>query len=223
MAVRWLVRILCSACLLLAWSTTAAAESDWDYWQKRRHMVYLTGGFGSTNVLTADQGREVEGIAFQFTTKDTGLGGAGMAGYWITDNVGLEAGYWDFGAVHVPFDFQDPHDNTSGTGESRMHFTGWSFSLMFGYDVGPVQVFGRLGANLWKQKMGTRFDIPDEPAVRRELSDSGMDLTYGAGVSWRFHRTWSLQAQYERTHFDQDKIDMLMLSVSYDFLGLILR
>ncbi len=213
-------RIVTVACLMLTLTATAAAAaSDWDYWNSRKHSIFTTVGFGPTTVRPEGNEREVEGITFQFATEDTGLGGAGMFGYWITDNVGLEFGYWDFGAVDVPFSFQDPHDNTSGTGESAMHFTGYCPALLLGYDIGAFQIFGRLGAIIWSQDMSTRFDIPDEPAIRRQLSKSGTDVTYGVGASWRFHTYWSLQVQYERTVFNKDKVDLFLLGLSYDFLG----
>lgn len=219
----WTRGALAATALVLALAgAPPALAAEWDYWKDRRHSFFLGGGYGLTNVDPANQQRQEEGINFTFTTDESDMGWVVSTGYWITDAVGLELSYWGFGTVTVPFEFQDPHDNSSGTGESKIGFSGPSGALLLGHDFGSVRVFGRLGALHWTRDMDTRFDIVGEPAIRRSVSTSGTGLTFGAGLGWRFHNAWTLLAQFERGTFDDDTIDLFTLGMEYDFLGLAL-
>jgi opacity protein-like surface antigen len=192
-------------------------DSPW-----RRHGFYIGYGAGSTTIRLADNARSEEGIDFTFDAEVNDVATALSAGYWINDNVGIELATRDYGAVNVAFEFADPHDNTAGTGEADASFWAGGASLLLGYDVlDNVQVYGRAGAMAWTRDMETRFDIPGEPAMYRETEDSGTGLHYGAGIDWRFDKSkgWHLRLQVERTTFDDDEIDMVGVSLLYDFTG----
>lgn len=188
----------------------------------RNHTFYIGLAYGPTTVKPGSANRTVEGIDFTLDAEANDLGGAFYGGYWISEHVALELGGRDYGNVHVPFSFHDPHDNTSGTGESEVAVDGFSASLLLGFDLTrDFQVFARAGMLSWKESLKSRFDIPGEPAIRRETEMSGTGLLYGAGVSWRFESTWSLQLQYEATRLDEDDVSMVSLGLAYDFLGLL--
>ena len=187
---------------------------------ERAHSLYLGMGYGPTTVSPGNEKRSVEGIDFSLKTDANDLGGMFYAGYWMSEHVALEIGGRDYGTVDVPFSFSDPHDNSSGTGESGVSINGFNASLLLGFDlVSNVQVIARGGMLSWKEKMESRFDIPGEPAIRRELETSGTGLLYGAGLNWRFESTWALSAQYEHVTLDNDEISRVTLGLSYDFMG----
>ena len=188
--------------------------------EPRAHSVYVGLGYGPTSFQPGNNAREVEGISFRFTTDANDLGSQAYIGYWVSEHVALELGGRDFGGVQVPFEFQDPHDNTEGTGESEASFNGVNVSLLVGGDLGEsVRVFGRLGAISWQNDLTTRFDIPGEEPIRRSETYSGTGVSYGAGLAWFLESGWQLVAQYEHSTIDEDEMDLMTVGLAFDFGG----
>jgi opacity protein-like surface antigen len=188
----------------------------------RQRSFYVGLGGGPTQFKTGDDEREMDGLSFRFETDDDDLGLMAFAGYWISDNIGIEVGSRSYGTVDVDFEFSNPHDGTSGTGASEVSINGIAISLVFGYDVfDTVQVYVRAGALMWQEDFDSRFDIPGEPAIQRTTDDSGTGGVYGGGVSWRFHDTWQLHAQYDYAALGDDDVGMASLGLSYDCSGLL--
>ncbi len=190
----------------------------------RQHSFYVGLAGGPAQFMAGNGEREMDGLNFRFDTDDDDLGVMSFVGYWISDHVGFEVATRDYGTVDVDFEFSNPHDSTSGTGESEVTVDGIAVSLMFGYDVlDAVQVYLRAGALMWQEDFESRFDIPGEPAIDRTTDDNGTGFVYGVGVSWRFkdHDTWQLHAQYDYAALGDDDIGMVSLGFSYDFIGLV--
>jgi hypothetical protein len=185
-------------------------------------MFYAGLGFGPTQLKLGNNERTVEGINFTFTADNNDAGGETHAGYWITDNIGIEVGARDYGTVKVPFVFSDPHDNTTGTGESEVRINGFIMSAVFGADITPtLQLFGHMGVFKWKERFDSRFDMPGQPAIHRSYANSGSGISYGAGVSWRFKDTWAMQARFEHDTIDEDEVTMFAVGFTYDIIGLL--
>jgi outer membrane autotransporter protein len=191
-----------------------------DVLTERNHSFYVGFGFGPTQLKLANNERNVEGINFKFNASNNDLGGETHAGYWITDNVGIEVGGRSYGRMKAPFSFSDPHDNSTGSGESEVGMNGFNVSLVIGYDLAPqLQLFARAGVLMWKESYDSRFDIPGQPAIHRSYDQSGTGLSLGAGVSFRFADGWALQAQFEQASFGEDSVSMVSAGFSYDFIG----
>jgi opacity protein-like surface antigen len=189
--------------------------------QAHERSFYLGIGAGPTQFKTGNSEREMDGLSFRFDTDDDDLGLMAFAGYWISDNVGIEVASRNYGTVDVDFEFSNPHDGTSGTGVSEVSIDGVAVSLVVGFDVfDTVQVYARAGALMWQEDFNSRFDIPGEPAIERTTDDSGTGAVYGGGVSWRFHTTWQLSAQYDHATLGDDDVGMASLALSYDCVGL---
>ncbi len=189
--------------------------------ENRNHLLYLGFGFGPTQLKTGGDTRSVEGIDFKYSAGNKNLGGETHVGFWISDNVAIEIGARDYGKAKAPFSFNDPHDNTSGTGEADVSMRGFNVSLVLGYDVTPkLQVFTRAGVLKWTESFESRFDMPGHAAMHRTYDQSGTGLSLGAGVSFRFKDYWHWQVQYEYDTFDVDQVSMLSIGLSYDLLGL---
>jgi hypothetical protein len=189
---------------------------DWN------HSFYIGFGYGPADLKTDGSQRNVSGLDFTFGTEANDLGGMFYAGYWITEHVGVEVGGRDYGQVDVPFSFYDPHDNSSGTGESMVSMGGFNVSLMLGLDVTKdVQAVLRAGALSWKEEFESRFDVPGQPVMYREMELSGTGATYGAGLVYRFTPGWQLEGRYEHASFDKDEVDLVSIGLSYDFIGLV--
>lgn len=189
-------------------------------WPERNHSFYAGFSFGPTQLKLANNERAVEGINFKFDAKNNDLGGEAHAGYWITDNVGLEVGGRMFGKMKAPFSFSDPHDNTTGTGESEVTMNGFNVSLVLGYDFTPqIQLFGRVGAIMWKEAYDSRFDIAGQPAMHRAYEQNGTGYCAGIGASFRFTEGWAVVVQYEMDSIGEDSVSMITAGLTYDFIG----
>lgn len=187
---------------------------------ERNHSFYVGFGFGQTQLKLANTDRNVEGINFKFDAHNTDLGGETHAGYWITDHVGVEVGGRSYGKMKAPFSFTDPHDNTTGTGESEVGMNGFNVSLVLGIDIHPdIQLFARVGALMWKENYDSRFDIPGQPAMHRTYEQSGTGYSVGVGANFRFTEGWAIQAQFEQCAFGDDAVSMVSVGLTYDFIA----
>jgi hypothetical protein len=188
----------------------------------RNHTVYVGVGGGFAQLSTSGNSRKVSGIDFTFSADANDMGQMGYIGGWITDHVGVEIGARNYGNVKVPFGFHDPHDNTSGTGESEVTIAGLNIALMLGFDIGrAVQIVGRAGMLTWKEKYDSRFDIPGKPAINAEMETSGTGPVLGLGITYRFTPGWQLEGRYEFATLDEDTISLATLGLSYDLIGLL--
>ena len=189
--------------------------------RERNHSLYVGFGFGPTQLKPGNDTRSVEGIDFKLTASNNNMGGETHVGYWLTDYLAIEVGGRDYGQAKVPFSFSDPHDNTTGTGESKVGMRGFNVSLVLGVDVTPkLQLFARAGVLQWTETFDSRFDIPGQSAMHRNYTQSGAGMCLGAGLNYRFENYWNLQVQYEHNTFDIDQVSMFSIGIGYDFLGL---
>ena len=208
---KWLTWIC--TCLVTGGAWGAPAEQRED-----PKSLYFGFGYGPTSVGLGSQARTIEGIDFTLDAKADDLGYTGYIGWWINRNVAIEAGRMDFGNIDVPFTFRDPHDNTSGRGEATATFAGSTVSLRMGSNLGEaVSVFLRAGAISWTNSIQSRFDIPGQPAIRRELSDSGVGMTLGAGFNFRLSDCWRMQIEGQHCTLGEDEVNMVTLGLSLDF------
>jgi opacity protein-like surface antigen len=215
-----MVTTLVAACGLSAVHATEIRIMEPEEVNKRNHLVYVGFGFGPTSLKTAGNQREVSGIDFTFDTEANDLGFLFYVGGWISEHIGLEVGSRNYGTIDVPFGFSDPHDNTTGTGLSEVSMNGINVSILLGLDIpGNIQVVGRVGALIWKERFESRFDIPGMPAVNAEMDSSGTGLAAGLGVSYRFTDGWQLEARYEYATLDDDTVSLATVGLAYDFFG----
>jgi opacity protein-like surface antigen len=108
--------------------------------------------------------------------------------------LGVEAGYVDFGK---------PDDDGAGVDASGFDVFG-----LAGVQLGPVQVFGKLGVISWDADGSFGAD---------SVSDDGTDLAYGIGAGLQFG-SQGIRAEYEMFDIDGSEDlsvnDVSMLSAS---------
>jgi hypothetical protein len=130
---------------------------------------------------------------------DEDTGWKGIVGYRFAPFFGAEAAYVDFGQTDVPEDaIQQFRANAKG-------LTAFGLGIV---PVGPVELFGKLGASRVKSR--GRIGGAD-------FSDADTKLAYGAGVQLAL-RNVGLRAEWEK--FDTDTIGNLKvvsLGVTYTF------
>lgn len=110
-------------------------------------------------------------------------------------NLGVEAGYRDLGGPSA----------TLAADAYGIDVTSWDAFGVAGFDLGPVNVFGKLGFVSWDADLTVAgFDAG---------SDDGTDTAYGVGASINLG-SFALRAEYEM--FDvSDVEDLYMLSAGF--------
>jgi hypothetical protein len=120
-----------------------------------------------------------------------------IAGWRFIDWLAIEANYVDFGSGS---------DTVAGQ-KIRTDGNGVSLSALAFIPVGPVDIYGRVGAFDWSANAKT--DVS-------KLGDNGTDLVYGAGVQFRLGGL-SLRGEYERFDLNGTDADLISLGVTYTF------
>jgi hypothetical protein len=109
-------------------------------------------------------------------------------------NLGVEAGYRDLGGPSA----------TLAAETYGIEATAWDAYGVAGFDLGPVNVFGKLGFVSWDA---------DLTAAGFDGSDDGTDTAYGVGASISLG-SFALRAEYEM--FDVSEVqDLYMLSAGF--------
>ncbi|GEA59974.1 outer membrane beta-barrel protein [Vibrio comitans] len=115
-------------------------------------------------------------------------------GTGILPIIGIEAGYWN----HGKFKFSGQEYDADS------FYVGIKPSV----DLGPVHIYGRLGAN--------RYDVSGQTSA---LSDDGYDVMYGVGVEYFVIDMISVGAGYQNFEVgDAGNIDSFTLNATFHFL-----
>lgn len=112
-------------------------------------------------------------------------------------DLGVEAGYVDFGAPEIDVLAE----------EVDLEPTGINLWGIAGIEAGPVDLFAKLGYISW--------DI--EASVQgQSVSDDGSDLGYGVGLSFGLG-SLSVRGEYEVYDIEDADVSMLSLGLVYQF------
>jgi opacity protein-like surface antigen len=169
-----------------AFSTTAAAETD--------NGFYIGLGVGQASIGDID-GAEGGG-SISFDGDDTGykvFAGFNFAIFELV-TLGVEGGYVDFGKAD--------------DGGLEVDANGFDLFGVAGVQLGPVNVFGKLGAIMWDA---------DASGEGFQASDDGTDPAYGIGAGLQFG-SFGVRAEYELFDIDGvDDVSLLSLSGTFTF------
>lgn len=113
-------------------------------------------------------------------------------------NLGVEAGYVDFGEPDIEVLDETFSLDTSG-------FNLWGIA---GFDVGPVDLFAKLGYLMW--------DVKAAISGQEFFSDDGSDMGYGVGAAIGLGPV-SIRGEYEVYDVDEADLSMLSLGIVYQF------
>ncbi len=115
-------------------------------------------------------------------------------------DLGIEGGYVDLGEPEIDI------DTIFGTQQIGLETTGLNVWGTAGLEVGPLDVFAKLGFISWDVEAGIDgFD---------SVSDDGSDTGYGLGASFELG---SIQIRGEYEVYDIEDADIEMLSVGIAF------
>jgi OOP family OmpA-OmpF porin len=149
---------------------------------------------------------EVDDLDFvDFDASDTAFKVFG--GYNFNANFAAEVSYFDGGAPSENLDF-----GGGFTGSIDGELTGLNFSAVGRIPVTQsFAIFGKLGYASYDVKATARIDDISESG-----SDSGNDLSYGAGVAFSFGQ-FDLRGEYEAIDVDGGAFNILSVSGAYRF------
>lgn len=156
---------------------------------------YLGGSVGNTT-LQANFQDPIGGGDFTFDENDFSWKAYGGFNFDLpVINLGVEGGYRDLGGPSV----------TALAGAYGIDVTAWDAFGVAGFNLGPVNLFGKLGFISWDADLTLAgFDVG---------SEDGTDTAYGVGASFNLG-SFQLRAEYEM--FDvSDVEDLYMLSAGF--------
>jgi OOP family OmpA-OmpF porin len=129
-----------------------------------------------------------------------------FGGYNFNDNFAAEVSYFDGGAPSEDFEFQ------GFTGSVEGELTGLVFSAVGRIPVSEsFAIFGKVGYASYDLTATARIDD-----VSSSASDSGNDLSYGAGVAFSFGQ-FDLRGEYEAIDADGGAFNVLSVSGVFRF------
>lgn len=176
-------------------------------------QMSMAGFYAGVGVGQARAQDFCDGIVGNCDDKDTSW--KIFAGYQFNENLGAELGYVDLGSLTasgtvlgVPF---------SANADAKT----WE---LVGVGTFPISkdfgVFGKLGIHRWD--LDVNGTIPGVGSA--SLSDSGTDLTFGAGVQWNFTQQAAARLYWQRYNdigddntTGKDDVDVFGVSVLFKF------
>jgi hypothetical protein len=177
------IAVLSLGLLVLSISRPAAGGKD--------SGLYVGGAVGTAKINIT------EGIA---DFDDNDLGYKIFAGYNFgvipLIDVAVEGSYVDFGSA------SDAQILNQDVG-----FSAWDVFGVGTVNLGPVGVFGKLGAAWWRS---------DSDILQGILDDSGYDIVYGIGARVQLG-SFAIRAEYERFDIEIANIDYVSVGGSYTF------
>jgi hypothetical protein len=169
-------------------STNALADGGW----------YLGGSTGLAWVELDVPGNDGEVFGFDESEAAWKVFGGYIVDLPLVD-LGVEAGYVDFGSPSTRLNIY----------RAEADITGANLWGVAGIDVGPVGLFGKLGAIAWD--LDGRIIGPFSGGI----DESGTDLGLGIGAKFML---LSLEFRAEYEHYEiEDGIDMVSVGVNWVF------
>lgn len=160
---------------------------------------FYIGGAAGGATLEADIGEvTIPELPNSIDEDDTAF--KAFAGY-IFDlggiDLGLEAGYVDFGAPEIGTTF----------GPIEIDTTGVNLWGIAGVDAGPIDVYAKVGYILWDVEVS---------GFGESFSDDGSDLGYGVGLGFDLGKI-KIRGEFETYDLDDADLSMLSLGILYQF------
>lgn len=112
-------------------------------------------------------------------------------------NLGLEAGYVDFGAPEID----------TLLGQFELDPTGVNLWGIAGIEAGPIDLFAKVGYILWDVEVS---------GLGESFSDDGSDIGYGAGLGFDLGAV-QIRGEYEVYDLDDADLSMLSIGLVYQF------
>ena len=116
-------------------------------------------------------------------------------------DLGIEAGYVDFGAPEID----------TNLGQVEIDPTGVNLWGIAGIDAGPIDLYAKVGYILWDVEVSS-----DIAGLGDEFSDDGSDIGYGVGLSFGIGSV-KIRGEFEAYDLDDADLSMLSVGILYQF------
>ncbi len=146
-----------------------------------------------------------------------------FGGYKFTDNMAIEAGYYNLGKEEGDYD-----TTNYGKLHSSAEATGVGVTGVYSQPVAEnLEVFGKLGAMFWNVEGEVSRTVND---VKRSVKDEedGTSVLFGLGASYQFNDNWGMRGEWERYTAEyknvkkgedsEEDIDILSAGVTFSTL-----
>jgi outer membrane immunogenic protein len=161
-------------------------------WAGGETGLYLGGSLGSAGLDISEGGVEYD---------DDDLAYKIFVGYNFgivpLVNLAVEGSYVDFGTAE---------ERLLGV-NAETSVTGWDAFGLVGLNLGPVSLFGKVGAIYWDR---------DSSVLSRSADESGTDPAYGLGLQFQIF-SFAIRAEYELFTLEGMDIGFASAGVSYTF------
>jgi len=161
-------------------------------WAGGQSGLYLGGSVGSASFDVSDGN-----VQYKDDTNAYKIFGGYNFGIIPLINLAIEGSYVDFGTAV---------GNVSGN-RAETSVTGWDLFGLVGVNIGPVSLFGKVGAIRWDGESSFNSQSGD---------DSGTDPAYGLGLQLQIS-SFAIRAEYELFTLDKVDIGFVSAGVSYTF------
>ncbi len=136
-------------------------------------------------------------------------------GYKFGENFAIEASYIDLGDADIDLGFiGDLADSASG----YVNIDGLNVSVLGIIPLGDtVELYGKAGFFQWDSEGRVRADFGEGGIQESSFSDSGTDLSYGAGISANLSEKFSLGLEYQIFNIDEEDVSNLSIGAQFNF------
>jgi opacity protein-like surface antigen len=101
----------------------------------------------------------------------------------------------------------------TGTAEVVTDATAWGIAPIVGFDVTEnFRPFAKVGLHMWDASASVTTT-----AGNAALTDSGTDMMFGAGFTYKFDKNIAIRTEFERFKFDDENVDLISASAQYTF------
>ena len=161
-------------------------------WAGGESGLYLGGSLGSASLDVSDGG-----VAYDDNDTAYKIFGGYNFGIIPLINLAIEGSYVDFGTAR---------GNVSGNSVDTS-VTGWDLFGLVGVNMGPVSLFGKVGAIRWDG---------ESSYLAQSGNDSGTDPAYGVGLQLQLG-SFAIRTEYELFTVNKVDIGFASAGVSYTF------
>ncbi len=122
-----------------------------------------------------------------------------FGGYKFTDNMAIEAGYYDLGEREGDH-FVTSNNNKNKVGTNTGKASGIGLTGVYSQPIADdIEVFGKLGAMFWKTEGDMSYDHDDRSV---NTDEDGTSVLFGLGASYNLSDNWSIRGEWERYNVD---------------------
>lgn len=165
---------------------------------------YVGFGVGMASVPFVDVAASADGTITLAGTESSLLAGSLYAGVWITENIGVEAGYLRSLNADVKI-------NNQPTGLNYHVSTMYAAAIARVATDSAFTPFGKVGFHKFKLTVSTPL------GAEVSASEDGTKFNLGGGADIAIAESWNIRAEYAYLPYDDGKVHGLFIGINRQF------